>query len=282
MVSARGRRQQVAYAHQRGLSKVKACKLLLVARSTLAYRSELDERDTRVVERMTTLARAHPRYGYRRIRILLGREGLAMSAQRAYRLWRKGRLQVRRKPRRRVPTRTTRPTPPEGANHVWCYDFVFDSCANGQALKCLTVVDEYTRECLAIHVSGNIRSADVSELLGRLIAVHGAPLYLRSDNGPEFVAAALQKWIKQEGIETAYIAKGKPWQNGLNESFNGKFRDECLDMEWFATRREAAIVIEEYRKHYNSARPHSSLGYRTPHEYKKLLQTNPAVGVLTL
>ena len=281
MVSARGRRQQVAYAKKRGLSKTKACKLLLVARSTLSYKSKLDEKDAPVIDRMAELARENPRYGYRRIRALLGREGLPMSPRRAYRLWRKGGLKVPRKRRRRVPTKTARPTPPEGRNHVWCYDFVFDACANGLALKCLTVVDEFTRECLAIDVSGSIRSARVIDVMARLITVHGAPAFIRSDNGPEFVAQALQDWMKEEGIETAYIAPGKPWQNGLNESFNGKFRDECLDMEWFPTRREAVVVIEQYRKHYNSARPHSSLGYRTPHEYKKLLQATPPVAVLT-
>jgi putative transposase len=142
-----------------------------------------------------------------------------------------------------------RPTPPTGANHVWCYDFVFDGCANGQHLKCLTVVDEYTRECLAIDVAGTIRSERVIEVLARLVAAHGAPRFVRSDNGPGFVAQAVQDWLKGESIATAYIAPGKPWQNGLNESFNGKFRDKCLNIEWFSTRREAAVVIEQYRRH---------------------------------
>ena len=281
MVSARGRRQQVAYANKRGLSKTKACKLLLVARSMLTYNSRLDEKDAPVIDRMAELARENPRYGYRRVQALLGREGRPMGSQRAYRLWRKAGLKVPKKRRRRVPTRTARPTPPTGANHVWCYDFVFDACANGQALKCLTVVDEFTRECLAIDVAGSIRSERVIEVLGRLITVHGAPTFIRSDNGPEFVAHALQDWMKDEGIESAYIAPGKPWQNGLNGSFNGKFRDECLDMEWFPNRREAVVVIEQFRRRYNQVRPHSSLGYRTPFEYKKQLKDTPPVAVLT-
>jgi putative transposase len=281
MVSARGRRQQVAFARTRGLSKTKACRLFLVARSMTMYQSRLDLKDAPVIDRMAELAQENPRYGYRRVRVLLGREGQAMSPRRAYRLWHKAGLKVPKKRRRRVPTRTTRPTPPTGANHVWCYDFVFDACANGQAIKCLTVVDEYTRECLAIDVAPSIRSERVIEVLSRLITVHGAPAFVRSDNGPEFVAQAVQDWFKEEGVSTAYSAPGKPWQNGLNESFNGKLRDECLDTEWFPNRREAVVVIEEFRKHYNQVRPHSSLGYRTPHEYKRLLQDTPQVVAVT-
>lgn len=282
MVSARGRRREATYARRRGMSKTKACQLFHVARSAMTYESKLDEKDAPVIDRMAALAQANPRYGYRRVRVLLGREGHRMSPRRAYRLWNKASLQVPKKRRRRVPLRAARPTPANETNHVWCYDFVFDTCANGQQFKCLTVVDEYTRECLAIDVASSIRSERVIEVLGRLIAAHGAPTFVRSDNGPEFIAQAVQDWLKNEGIETAYITPGKPWQNGLNESFNGKFRDECLDMEWFPTRREAVIVIEQYRKQYNDVRPHSSLGYRTPHEFKRLLQGSLPVAVLSL
>lgn len=152
---------------------------------------------------------------------------------------------------------------------MWAYDFVHDWCANGQKLKCLTIVDEWTRESLAIDVAGSIRSGRVIEVLSRLISVHGAPRHLRSDNGPEFVSAAIMKWLLDEGIETAYIAPGKPWQNGTDESFNGRFRDECLSLEWFRNRREAAPVIETWRQHYNEVRPHSSLDYLTPAEFKR-------------
>jgi len=146
-----------------------------------------------------------------------------------------------------------------GAKELWAYDFVYDACANGQQIKCLTVVDEYTRECLGIDVAGSIRSGRVIEVLSRLISERGAPLRLRSDNGPEFVSKALLKWPAQESLDLALIEPGKPWQNGLNESFNGKFRDECLSMEWFRCRAEARVVIEEWRRFYNSVRPHSSL-----------------------
>lgn len=153
------------------------------------------------------------------------------------------------------------------AASVWSYDFVYDACANGQTLKCLTVVDEYTRECLAIDVAGSIRAQRVIEVLSRLVSLRGAPKYLRSDNGPEFVSTQLLQWAVDEKLETVLIEPGKPWQNGTNESFNGKFRDECLSMEWFRNRLEARVVIEDWRRHYNEIRPHSSLNYQTPHEF---------------
>jgi putative transposase len=154
---------------------------------------------------------------------------------------------------------------------MWAYDFVFDACANGQQLKCLTVVDEHTRECLAIDVAGSIRSQHVIEVLTKLISVHGAPKYLRSDNGPEFVSRSILKWLSEERIQSALIEPGKPWMNGLNESFNGKFRDECLSMEWFRNRVDAKIVIESWRRHFNEVRPHSSLKNLTPAQFKEQL-----------
>jgi putative transposase len=227
--------------------------------------------------RMGELARQYPRYGYRRIRIFLGRDGHAMSASRAYRLWQAAGLQVpRRRPRKRIATGRPRPNAPTGANQVWSYDFVFDWCANGQRLKCLTVTDEWTKEGLAIEVGGRIRSQRVIEVLARLVSERGAPLYLRSDNGPEFVSRALLKWIVDPGIATALIDPGKPWQNGMAESFNGKFRDECLSLEWFRSRAEAKAVIESWRRHYNEVRPHSSLGYLTPAEFAARLRSQDA------
>ena len=150
---------------------------------------------------------------------------------------------------------------------MWSYDFVFDHCANGQQLKCLTVTDEFTKEGLAIDVDGRIRSPRVIEVLSRLVSARGAPTFLRSDNGPEFVSKALLSWIVAQGIGTALIEPGKPWQNGVAESFNGKFRDECLSLEWFRSRAEAKVIIEAWRQHYNEVRPHSSLGYLTPNEF---------------
>jgi putative transposase len=171
--------------------------------------------------------------------------------------------------RTRLARRRPRSLTPTHANFVWSYDFVFDACANGQQLKYLTVVDEFTQECLAIDVGGSIRSRRVIEVLSRLISVHGAPRYLRSDNGPEFVSRAILQWLAEAGIGTALIDPGKPWQNGTNESFNGKFRDECLSLEWFRSRTEAAIVIETWRRHYNAERLHSSINYLTPLQFKQ-------------
>jgi putative transposase len=199
----------------------------------------------------------------------LKRAGHAMNADRTHRLWRQAALQVpRRRPRRRVATGRPRPVPASGANQVWAYDFVFDTCANGQQLKCLTVIDEWTRESLAIDVAGGIRSGRVIDVLAQLVSVHGAPRYLRSDNGPEFVACAILRWLHEAGIETALIDPGKPWQNGADESFNGKFRDEFLTLQWFRNRVDAKVGTEQWRRHYNEVRPHSSLGYLTPLEFK--------------
>ncbi len=274
MVGAPVRRRQVAYLHQRGLSLRQACALMSVARSALGYRSRLIERDAPAVAVMRELAAQYPRYGYRRIQVFLGRRGHVMSADRTHRLWRLHGLQVpRRRPRRRVASSRPRPLPATGANQVWAYDFVFDACANGQQLKCLTVIDEFTRECLAIDVAGSIRSGRVIEVLSRLVSVHGAPRYLRSDNGPEFVSRAVLKWLTQAQIDTACIDPGKPWQNGSNESFNGKLRDECLAMQWFKNRIDAKILIEEFRREFNEVRPHSSLGQLTPTEFKQKLAT---------
>lgn len=269
MVSAQARREQVAFAVARGLSQRRACALMSVARSTLGYESRLAAKDAPVKQAMHRLASEYPRFGYRRINVFLGREGLWMGKDRAHRIWRQEGLQVpRKRPRRRVASTRPRPQAPTMLNDVWSYDFVFDGCANGQQLKCLTVVDEFSRESLAIDVSGSIRSRRVIEVLSQLISVRGTPRFLRSDNGPEFVSSALLRWARDEGIGMAIIEPGKPWQNGCTESFNGKFRDECLSLEWFRSRAEAKVVIEIWRKHYNEVRPHSSLGYLTPNEFK--------------
>ena len=252
------------------MSLRRACKALHVARSWLRFESKRAKADAPARARMRALSAQYPRYGYRRVRIFLAREGHVMSPQRAHRLWRTEGLQVpRKRPRRRIAAQRPRPTPPTGPNHVWTYYFVFDGCANGQKLKCLTIVDEWTHESLAIDVAGSIRSGRVIDNLARLVSLRGAPKYIRSDNGPEFVSEAILKWLTEAKIETVPIAPGKPWQNGTCESFNGRFRDECLSMEWFRTRAEAVAVIENWRRHYNDVRPHSSLGYLTPNEFRR-------------
>lgn len=270
MVSSQARRAQVALALERGHTQRQACELMELPRSMLKYRSVGAERDAPALEAMRRIAAAYPRYGYRRVRIFLRREGHLMGLQRAHRLWRLAALQLpRRRPRRRVARSRPRPVPARGPNQVWAYDFVHDACANGQKLKCLTVIDEFTRECLAIDVAGSIRSARVIDVLTRLVSAHGAPMFLRSDNGPEFVSTAILAWLAEARIDTALIDPGKPWQNGADESFNGKLRDECLNMEWFRSRTEARVLIEIWRRDYNHVRPHSSLNYRTPTEFRR-------------
>jgi putative transposase len=267
MVSPAGRRAQVRYAVSRRLSCRRACTLLGVPRSTLDYRTRRAGRDASLLAELQRLARRHPRYGYRRIWALLRRAGRVVSAKRVYRLWRLAGLGLpRRRSRRKVRTGARLTPLADRPNAVWTYDFIHDAAANGLRFKCLTIVDEYTRECLAITVERSLPARRVLEVLARLVACYGPPGYLRSDNGPEFIARRIRQWLGQTGIVTAYIDPGKPWQNGVGESFHSRFRDECLDREWFHTPQEARVVIEQYRRQYNEARPHSSLGYHTPAE----------------
>ena len=280
-MSPQARREAVAFACERGLSERRACGLIGMARSTLSYALRLPVKAAPVIDAMKALSAQYPRYGYRRIRIFLRRQGHELGVHRTHRLWRDAGLQLpRRRPRRRIASGRPRPLPAHGANVVWAYDFVFDATAEGRQIKCLTVIDEFTRECLAIDVAGSIRSKRVIEVLSRLISTHGAPLFLRSDNGPEFVSRAILEWIGQAGIGTALIDPGKPWQNGTDESFNGRLRDECLSLEWFRSRDEARVVIETWRRHYNAVRPHSSLEYLTPLEFKQQHHPIPNRAVL--
>ncbi|MBU2818318.1 MULTISPECIES: IS3 family transposase [Acidithiobacillus] len=268
LVSAQARREQVRFAVGRGLSQRRACALLSVARSALNYTSKMLEKDVPALGAMNVLSAQYPRFGYRRVHVFMERQGFQMGHGRAWRLWSKGNLQVpRKRPRKRVVGSRPRPCIPRGPGQVWAYDFVHDACANGQKIKCLTVIDEFTKISLAIDVAGSIRSGRVVEVLSQLVSVHGAPRYVRSDNGPEFVSRAILRWARSENIDLALSDPGKPWQNGVDESFNGKFRDECLSLEWFRNRTEAKVVIEQWRRHYNEVRPHSSLGYRTPNEF---------------
>ena len=210
MVSPQVRRDQLALARERGLSQRRACGLLTLSRSALSYELRLPVKDAPVIEAMKTLSAQYPRYGYRRIRIFLRRQGRELGWSRTHRLWGQAKLLLpKKRPRRRIATARPRMHAPFKANMVWAYDFVFDTTAEGQQIKCLTVLDEYTRECLAIDVAGSIRSRRVVEVLSRLVSMHGAPLFVRSDNGPEFVSHAILEWIAQSGIATALNDPGK-------------------------------------------------------------------------
>jgi putative transposase len=222
-----------------------------------------------VIEQLRVLAAKHPRFGYRRMWALLRRSGNKINAKRVHRLWKKLGLGVpRRRRKKRYKGNGSIPCKAEYPKHVWTYDFIHDSCANGRKLKMLTVSDEFTREGLAIETETRLPAGKVIAVLERLFKTHGAPKYLRSDNGPEFIAKALKEWLAQQKTETFYIEPGCPWQNGFVESFNGKFRDECLNAEIFNNLIQAKVVIESWRQHFNGERPHSSLGYQTPLEFK--------------
>jgi putative transposase len=282
MVSVQARRAAVAFATTRGVSQRRACTLMKTARSALRYASRKAVKNRPALKRMAELSAQYPRYGYRRIAIFMHRDGHAMSFGRAHRLWRAAGLQLpKKRGRKRVSSGRPRPNAPNGPNQLWSYDFVHDYCANGQKLKCLTVTDEFTKEGLAIEVDGRIRAKRVIETLSRLTSLRGPPRFLRSDNGPEFVARALLKWATDQKIDIAFIDPGQPWQNGVCESFNGKFRDECLNMEWFRSRAEAKVEIECWRKHYNAVRPHSSLGYLTPNAFAKKYKELPSAAADT-
>jgi putative transposase len=233
----------------------------------LGYQSRIVARDRELVPELCRIAEKNPAYGYRFAWALLRRDGVPVNRKRVHRVWRRYGLSLkRRRQSRKIRTGKGRFFAPTGPNQVWAYDFVHDRCGSGQTLKCLTVVDEWTRESLAIEVASSIRAERVIAVLGRLFDEYGPPQILRSDNGPEFIARALRIWTLSHGGEIATIDPGKPWQNGSVESFNGTFRRECLDREWFSNLREARILIEQYRWEYNTTRPHSSLNYETPAE----------------
>jgi putative transposase len=222
-------------------------------------------------EELRQFAQSKRRRGYRKAHVHLKRKGHDASLNRVHRLWKEEGLQVpRRVGKKCKPPGPSSPTPPvaEHPGHVWSYDFVFDTTAKRVRLKMLTVGDEFTRECLAIEVGTSLTADRVIAVLKRLFAEHGAPRFVRSDNGPEFVATALRTWLGQQATQTHYIAPASPWQNGFRESFHSRFRDECLYGTLFASTAEARILVEAYRREYNTERPHQALGYLTPAEFK--------------
>jgi putative transposase len=224
--------------------------------------------ENRLTAEIIRLASDYGRYGYRRIAALLRNDGWAVNAKRVERIWRREGLKVpNRQPKRGrlwLNDGSCIRLRPYYRGHVWSYDFVADRTHDGKAFRMLTVIDEHSRECLAIHVQRQIKSDDVLAVLTELFEKHGPPAHIRSDNGAEFTAIAVRDWLGRIGVKTLYIEPRSPWENGYNESFNGKLRDELLNGEIFYTLKEAAILIEQWRKHYNTVRPHSSLGYKPP------------------
>jgi len=238
------------------------------ARSTQRYQRRVSEDEPLLVKRVVELASQYGRYGYRRITALLIREGWRVNHKRVERLWRREGLKVPQKqPKRKrlwLNDRSCIRLRPQFKDHVWSYDFVATRTEDGRPLRILTLIDEFTRECLALKVARRLRSQDVLEQLGHLFIYRGLPGYIRSDNGPEFTAKAVRSWLERLGVQTLFIEPGSPWENGYNESFNGKLRDELLNGEIFTTLLEAQVLIEQWRKEYNQFRPHSSLAYRPP------------------
>jgi putative transposase len=247
-------------------------------RSSQRYEGRRADRDRPLLERMIALSRENPRYGYRRVWALLRWEGWPVNKKRVHRLWRKEGLKVldKQRKRRRLPIllgtsedsctrrQARQATHP---NHVWSYDFVMDLTEGGRRLKMMPVVDEYSRECLSIDVERSITAEDVVSTLASLFRQRGAPAFIRSDNGPEFIAKTIKIWLEASGVKTLYIEPGSLWENAYSETFISRFSDELLNSEVFADLLEAKVLVEDYRGHYNHQRPHSALGYLTPAEF---------------
>jgi putative transposase len=250
------------------VSERRACRVLAQPRSTQRRESKPLEDESRLTREILDLACRFGRYGYRRVTAILRREGWRVNHKRVERIWKREGLKVPKKQPKRGRLWLTDGSclrmRPEYRNHVWTYDFVADRTKDGRALKMLTLVDEFSRECLTIEVSRRLRSMDVLETLSEQFLIHGAPEYIRSDNGSEFTAELIREWLARLEVQTLYIEPGSPWENGYIESFNGKLRDEFLNGEIFYTLQEAQVLIESWRQEYNEYRPHRSLGYRPP------------------
>jgi putative transposase len=264
------RRQAVGYLRGRfAVSERRACRVVGIGRSSRRYRGRRAD-DAAVRHRLRELAAERRRFGYRRLHVLLRRAGLLVNHKRLYRLYREEGLQVRRRQRKRVAQRQ-RPCPRalSGPNQQWSLDFLSDALAWGRRIRLLAVIDTYTREALAIDVDTSIPGRRVAAVLSRLIAERGIPAELLMDNGPELTGKALDQWAYERGVQLRFIDPGKPVQNAWIESFNGRLRDECLNEHWFVSVADARQIIEAWRTDYNRQRPHSSLGYLTPEEFRR-------------
>ena len=276
MVSPASKRRAARYAMQNDLGRIaQVCRALELARSGYYRVAKGSMESRRRRNRVVRLSREHPRYGYRRITALLRREGVGINAKCVARMRREEGLQVRkgqRRMRRVRPGQQVRQAATH-RNHVWSWDFVSDQVDGGSAFRILTLMDEHTRECHATHVAWSIRATDVLGVLESAMRRHGVPEHIRSDNGPEFIAYAIQDWMQHRQVKMSYIKPGSAWENAYIESFHDKLRDECLNREVFGSLAEARVVIEQWRREYNEYRPHSSLGYGTPAEAAARCQT---------
>jgi transposase InsO family protein len=283
MVSPARRRDAVGHVTERlEVSERKACRALSQPRSTQRYRPSAREKDEQLEKRMLELVRERPRFGCRRIHALLAAEGFPANRKRVHRLWKKNglRVPVRQSKKRRLGTggNACSRRRPERRNDVWAWDFLLDRTEDGRALKFLTVVDEFTRECVALDVARHFTAHDVKRTIARAIAERGTPAHIRSDNGAEFVARAIREACRELDVETLYIEPGSPWQNGYAESFNARVRDELLNAELFTSLAEADYLAREWRRDYDTRRPHSSLGYLTPTQFAATLASPNTTG----
>jgi len=284
MVGPQVKRQAVdVLREERGFGVTRACGLLMISRSLYGYRSRRPVAEG-LRERICELAGEKRRYGYRRIHVLLRREGWSVNRKRTYRLYRDAGLAVRRRKRKRIGLFERKPLPkPSAVNRSWSMDFVSDGLCDGRRLRCLAIVDDFSRECLVLEVDTSITGKRVVAVLERLADLRGLPLSITVDHGPEFEGQVLDAWAYQAGVRLSFIRPGKPVENAYIESFNGRFRDECLNEHWFLTMAHARRAIEAWRVEYNTERPHSSLGNLTPEEYAKYgLSRSERADLLTL
>ncbi len=281
MVSPEARRRAVIHLEEKlDYSERRACILVRQPRGTQRYSPQEDPTEERLVKRLHALAVRFPRYGYRRLTDKLQEAGWRVNRKRIHRLCKQEGLKVFKRQRRRKKQGKQPLQVATRKNQVWSYDFLYDQTANGRTIKLLTVLDIFTRECHAITLDRRITAEGVIKVLERLFAKHGTPEFIRSDNGPEFIAKRIQKWLRRAAVTTQYIEPGAPWQNAHIESFHDKLRDECLNSELFLSLQEARVVVEDWRMEYNTIRPHSSLGRIPPAAYAAALLTKGAGGGL--
>jgi putative transposase len=248
------------------ISQRRACGLASLSRSTCRYQPRKESSE--VEKRLKVLAAKRISYGYRRLYHLLKREGYEVNHKRVYALYKRNGLAKRRKKKKRYPEKNRNPlVKASKPNEIWAMDFMTDSCSNGRKIRTLNIIDQYARECLKIEVGHSMPSCKVVRVLEEIAQERGLPEKIVIDNGPEYTSKTLKKWAESKGVSLNYINPGRPMENAYIESFNGKFREECLNQNWFQNILEAAIIVEEWRKDYNNNRPHSSLGYLTPIEY---------------
>lgn len=264
MVSLAQKRKAAVRMQEQGLSCRRSCQLLALSLSSYYYRSTRVERDKDFIRDVREMAFSYPRFGYRRIAVML-----KVSDNKVYRVWKDLSLPKKRKRKRVGISSEAREVQAMAPHHVWSYDILHDRLRNGRQVKCLCVVDEYTRECLGIEVLPTLKAKQVIDCLKRLIDEHGKPDFIRSDNGSQFTSRAVMVWLGRQYIKTQFIEPGKPWQNGFVESFHARLRDECLNRYLFETGKQAKALIEHWRQFYNQQRPHSAIGYQTPTGFKE-------------